>query len=60
MIVSDLYTADLTINSSPTQTIFTKMIPSIPIENEEFSGAYWLGWIKIQTYREILNVVSSL
>lgn len=46
MIVSDLYTADLTINSSPTQTIFTKMIPSIPIENEEFSGAYWLGWIK--------------
>lgn len=55
MIISDLYSTDLTLSYTSPQTKMTKSIENIPVTSQSFSDAYWLGWIKYENIPQIFK-----
>lgn len=55
MIISDLYTADVTLTYTSPQTKLTKAINDITITTQNFSDAYWLGWIKYENIPQVFK-----
>lgn len=55
MIISDLYSNDLTLRYTSPQTKMTKSIENITITTPSFTDAYWLGWLKYENIPQIFR-----